>query len=175
MALREDCGHHGMLLCLLHCQLHGAELRQAQAAGEVLREQDGVKAGEGSCLTVNFRSLLVSPGFHSSFPHMCASSWLIPTIFLKQNINPHLVVFFSRYCSNLKLNLDFQLLVLEGFPRLAVSPVLLPPPPPPPPGRCLLWCVRVCEVFTFGALVVLAVRSVPDVVLSCYVYSTEEL
>lgn len=48
VAFREGCGHHGMLLCLLHCQLHGPELRQAQAAaaagGEALAGQDGVKA-----------------------------------------------------------------------------------------------------------------------------------
>lgn len=44
VALREGCGHHGMLLCLLHCQLHGPELQPAQAAGETLGGQDGVKA-----------------------------------------------------------------------------------------------------------------------------------
>uniref|UniRef100_A0A3Q2GJU4 Vacuole membrane protein 1 n=1 Tax=Cyprinodon variegatus TaxID=28743 RepID=A0A3Q2GJU4_CYPVA len=46
VALREGCGHHGMLLCLLHCQLHGAELCQAQAAGEVLGQQDGMRASK---------------------------------------------------------------------------------------------------------------------------------
>lgn len=33
-----------MLLCLLHCQLHGPELRQAQAAGQVL---GGAKRSDG--------------------------------------------------------------------------------------------------------------------------------
>lgn len=86
VALWEGCGHHGMLLCLLHCQLHGPELRQAQAAGEGLRGQDRVKAGNSDHGEPSTSEAPTTPLLLSALPTgWCAHHYLKP------NISPHLV------------------------------------------------------------------------------------
>ncbi|XP_078142862.1 vacuole membrane protein 1-like isoform X1 [Centroberyx gerrardi] len=124
VALREDCGHHGMLLCLLHCQLHGPELRQAQAAGEAVGGQDGVKAG--APVPAASRLLLQKPQRSlkaptAPFPHFCS-----PSRPLQADAPPLSEAWGAKvsasigflYCfrSNIfTLNLDFHLLAFERF------------------------------------------------------------
>ena len=67
VGVREGGAGHGLLLCHLHHQLHGSELRQAAAAAETLGREDQVMAKQsGIRIQVTVFLLLPLRALHSA-------------------------------------------------------------------------------------------------------------